>query len=647
MKKITLRSLTLRNFKKIESLTINFKEQTFIHGKNGVGKTTIADAYSWLLYGKNTSDQTDFNVKTLDEFNKPIHKLEHEVQGIFIIDEKEVKLSRVLLEKWTKKKGADVEEMTGHETKYFIDDVPTSATDFKKFVSELLDESFAKTITNPLYFNARLKWNERREILSAMSGEITNEQILDSIATPGNDFSEVINILNAETTLENEKKKIAVKKRELKDKIEVIPARLDELNRMKPEEKDFDAIETEIQYKKNALKAIEDQITDRQKAVEDQQIKNAESQKKKFELENKIESIKQQNKIDFESSLYADKARLTQIEYELKELIKNLDSKKLQIEKNGSRINDLNVLNETLRADFAKVNSSSFEMESGASCCPTCKQSLPNANQIEEELKSNFNRDKLKKLEDIRSAGTKNNEEIENLLKGSNSLAVNANSLVEKRETLQIEEKAIREKLNVTFEETITPEIEFLLKQISEIQIPELKTVDVSELREKKSEIEKEIESKNLELLSKFEIEKHDARKNELNEEKRVLSQELAILEKIEMQIDRFNKAKIELIESRVNSKFNLVKFKMFETQLNGGESPACECLVDGVPFNDLNTASRINAGLDIINALQKHFQILAPVFIDGRESITEIIPTQCQVVSLIVDPTKEVLTVE
>lgn len=647
MKKITLRSLTLRNFKKIESLTINFKEQTFIHGKNGVGKTTIADAYSWLLYGKNTSDQTDFNVKTLDEFNKPIHKLEHEVQGIFIIDEKEVKLSRVLLEKWTKKKGADVEEITGHETKYFIDDVPTSATDFKKFVSELLDESFAKTITNPLYFNARLKWNERREILSAMSGEITNEQILDSIATPGNDFSEVINILNAETTLENEKKKIAVKKRELKDKIEVIPARLDELNRMKPEEKDFDAIETEIQYKKNALKAIEDQITDRQKAVEDQQIKNAESQKKKFELENKIESIKQQNKIDFESSLYADKARLTQIEYELKELIKNLDSKKLQIEKNGSRINDLNVLNETLRADFAKVNSSSFEMESGASCCPTCKQSLPNANQIEEELKSNFNRDKLKKLEDIRSAGTKNNEEIENLLKGSNSLAVNANSLVEKRETLQIEEKAIREKLNVTFKETITPEWESLLKQISEIQIPELKTVDVSELREKKSEIEKEIESKNLELLSKFEIEKHDARKNELNEEKRVLSQELAILEKIEMQIDRFNKAKIELIESRVNSKFDLVKFKMFETQLNGGESPACECLVDGVPFNDLNTASRINAGLDIINALQKHFEILAPVFIDGRESITEIIPTQCQVVSLIVDPTKQVLTVE
>jgi DNA repair exonuclease SbcCD ATPase subunit len=647
MKKITLRSLTLRNFKKIESLTINFNDQTFIHGKNGIGKTTIADAYSWLLYGKNTSDQTDFNVKTLDKNNSPIHKLEHEVQGVFITDEKEFKLSRVLLEKWTKKKGADVEEMTGHETKYFIDDVPTSATDFKKFVSELLDESFAKTITNPLYFNSRLKWNERREILSAMAGEITNDQILDAIQENGNDNFDLIELLNAETTLENEKKKIAVKKRELKDKIEVIPARLDELNRMKPEEKDFDAIESEIVYKKNALKAIDDQIENQQKGVQDQQTKISEAQKKKFELENKVESIKQQQKIDFDSSLFADKSRLTQIEAEIKEINKEADAKKLQIEKNGFIINELNTLNAAMRADFAKVNASSFEMAEDSTCCPTCKRALENAAELEEELRANFNRDKLAKIEGIRAKGVKNNEEIESLLKESQYLASETDGLICRKENIQIEEKAIREKLNVKFEETITPEWESLLKQISEIQIPELKTVDVSELRDKKSEIEKEIESKNLELLSKYEIEKHDARKNELNEEKRVLSQELANLEKIEMQIDRFNKAKIELIEARVNSKFELVKFKMFETQLNGGESPACECLVDGVPFNDLNTASRINAGLDIINALQKHFEILAPVFIDGRESITDIIPTQCQIVSLIVDPTKEVLTVE
>jgi exonuclease SbcC len=647
MKKITLRSLTLRNFKKIESLTINFNDQTFIHGKNGIGKTTIADAYSWLLYGKNTSDQTDFNVKTLDKNNSPIHKLEHEVQGVFITDEKEFKLSRVLLEKWTKKKGADVEEMTGHETKYFIDDVPTSATDFKKFVSELLDESFSKTITNPLYFNSRLKWNERREILSAMAGEITNDQILDAIQENGNDNFDLIELLNAETTLENEKKKIAVKKRELKDKIEVIPARLDELNRMKPEEKDFDAIESEIVYKKNALKAIDDQIENQQKGVQDQQTKISEAQKKKFELENKIESIKQQNKIDFESSLFADKSRLTQIEAELKELSREAETRSDKVEKNKSEIERINALNEILRADFAKVNASSFEIVENSTCCPTCKQSLPNANEIEDELKSNFNRDKLKKLEDIRATGKKNNDEIKALETENETLLSEVPQLWTKKETLQIEEKSIREKLNVKFEETITPEWESLLKQISEIQIPELKSVDVSELRDKKSEIEKEIESKNLELLSKYEIEKHDARKNELNEEKRVLSQELANLEKIEMQIDRFNKAKIELIEARVNSKFELVKFKMFETQLNGGESQACECLVDGVPFNDLNTASRINAGLDIINALQKHFEILAPVFIDGRESITDIIPTQCQIVSLIVDPTKEFLTVE
>ena len=124
------------------------------------------------------------------------------------------------------------------------------------------------------------------------------------------------------------------------------------------------------------------------------------------------------------------------------------------------------------------------------------------------------------------------------------------------------------------------------------------------------------------------------------------MSQELADVEKLEMQIDNFNKSKINLIESRINNKFALVTFKMFSDQINGGEAPTCECLLNGVPFNDLNTASKINAGLDIINALQFHFGIFAPVFIDGRESVTQLIKTECQIISLIVDPSEKKLNV-
>jgi hypothetical protein len=131
-----------------------------------------------------------------------------------------------------------------------------------------------------------------------------------------------------------------------------------------------------------------------------------------------------------------------------------------------------------------------------------------------------------------------------------------------------------------------------------------------------------------------------------LNAEQKTLSQELANADKLEFQIDKFNKKKMELVEEKINSKFTLVKFKMFEEQLNGGETPTCICLVDGVPFNDVNTAMKVNASLDIINALQYHFGIFAPVFIDGKESVSELIKTDCQIVCLKVDETAQKLTV-
>jgi exonuclease SbcC len=155
-----------------------------------------------------------------------------------------------------------------------------------------------------------------------------------------------------------------------------------------------------------------------------------------------------------------------------------------------------------------------------------------------------------------------------------------------------------------------------------------------------------EIDAKKQTLNVANQIAKTNERIAELESQQRTLAQEVASCEKIEMQIDQYNKIQIETIEQRVNSKFSIVKWKMFDEQINGGLADTCEAIVNGTPFNDLNTAMKYNAGLDVINALNYHFGIFAPVFIDQRESIVSLIKTECQVINLKVDESKKVLTV-
>lgn len=93
--------------------------------------------------------------------------------------------------------------------------------------------------------------------------------------------------------------------------------------------------------------------------------------------------------------------------------------------------------------------------------------------------------------------------------------------------------------------------------------------------------------------------------------------------EKIKAASD-FQKRSCEVLEENVNRRFKLVKWKMFRRQLDGTEKPWCECSVDGVPYSDLNTAAKINAGLDITNVLKRHYEVDVPCVIDNAETVLE-----------------------
>ena len=186
---IKLLNLKLKNFKGIKDLEINFNcQNTNIYGANATGKTTIFDAFKWLFFDKDSSDRKDFNIKTLDSNNKPIHFLEHEVEAILVIDGVDMTFKKVFQEKWVKKRGQTEQEFSGHETNYWIDEVPVKKKDYEEKINSLIPESLFKLITDPSYFNNQLKWSERRELLINISGaNISDEEILDS----KEEFSEI------------------------------------------------------------------------------------------------------------------------------------------------------------------------------------------------------------------------------------------------------------------------------------------------------------------------------------------------------------------------------------------------------------------------------------------------------------------------
>lgn len=639
MKKVTLTRLELRNFKKITNLSIDFTHETDIVGTNGVGKSTIFDAYTWLLYGKNSHDQNDFAIKTLDENNRAIPKLEHEVVGTFDVDSKIITFKRVYREKWVTKRGNDLEELTGHETTFFVNDVPKSKGEYQTSVSEMIDENISKIISNPLYFNEKMKWDERRKILSSMAGEIKQDEIVSQM---NGNIDELREMLAKGDELNEQKKVVQAKKKKLKEELATIKPRIDEARYNMPEPVDASAVQNEIISLDGELNSIDEQMQNRLKSVEKSQEKAKKVQEQKYELNSKL--IELQNEFNQSEKQYAwsIQSKRAELENEIKTLVQSLNTS------TSFDLNEIDVLtkqNNDLRDQFGKVSDMIFDENCQDKNCPTCKQSLPDYESKVEELRSAFNTDKLQRLEKIREQGKANNERIERYKKSIENVNI-VNQEIER----QIEQKKTYlqewEKSIIGERPTTTPQIEALKVQIESIVIPSIELPDISDLREAKSTITQEIDAKKQVLNVANQIAKTNERIAELESQQRTLAQEVASCEKIEMQIDQYNKIQIETIEQRVNSKFSIVRWKMFDEQINGGLADTCEAIVNGTPFNDLNTAMKYNAGLDVINALNYHFGIFAPVFIDQRESIVSLIKTECQVINLKVDEGKNVLTV-
>lgn len=664
MKKIELVVLKLRDFKGIKSLDIQLDGgNTQIFGDNEVGKTTTFDAFLWLLFDKDSNNKKDFAIKTLNGDGSERHNLEHTVEGMFLVDGATVTLKKIYKEKWTKKRGQAVAEFTGHVVEHFVDEVPMSKKDYTAKVESIVDEEVFKLLTSPTYFNEQLKWQEKRKLLLEICGDISDEEVI----TSNTSLAKLNELLNGKS-LEDMKKIIVSKKKHINEELEKIPVRIDEINKMMPETTvDVEKMRVQVlQIEKNIEELQEQKI----------RVKNGASvldkQRQLQQLEMKRSDLKRTFETDSMQEVYKAQAKLQEVQGNTQIINSKLqqatNNRKFKVDE-ANRIQDeigrLTKEMDGLREKYFAVEKEQFRFEDTCEC-PSCKQSLP-IEQVEaarNEAQALFNEHKSIRLKDIQREGGSRREKVEELNTRltvlNNEHDVILAEMNKYQDELLLQDKELKkaqkalETANATVKDvTTTDEYKSINLQIEALH-SEIKQLN-EHAYEAVAGIDEEIDKLNLErkecnsaIAQHANIEASKERIIELEDQQIKLAQEYEKLEQTSFLIEEFIRTKVNMLTDRINSKFKYARFKLFDTQVNGGLNEVCETTYKGVPYGTgLNNAAKINVGLDIINTLSNHFGIQAPIFVDNAEAVTKFIDVDTQLISLVVSEKDKQLRIE
>lgn len=646
MKKIILKSLALVNFKGVRDFSIAFNDGiTTVCGDNGTGKTTLYDAYLWLLFGKDSTGRSDgangFNVKTTGEDGKPIYRLEHSVTAVLEVDEKEIKLQRSLVEKWQKVNGT-TEEVMKDETQYFINDVRTGTKkEYQAEISEIIPEDVFRMITNPYYFTS-LSAETQKDMLLEMVGNIDDEEV----AATDPDFLALLDQING-TSLAKWAREIAAKKKACNDTLATIPASIETAQKLMPESENWAVLEKQLKEVQDRVKGIDAQIADKS-ALNDEAYKRKMALMKQ-QADKRIKLQDRENTIRMEANAAHNKAfsDIQQMENELSINQKNLDNYRNDKMNVDGKIDELNGKLVEMREQFKAVAKEQFPEPSGdVLVCPTCGEPYKGENleNAIARLRGNFEQSKSKRQKDIQTKGKQYKAEydraVEQQTKLTGLIAKLEDDALEIKGNIEIKKNNIPVAGNADEAIANDKECIALRNDIAEIanqlQV-EVPQADVSELQSEKADSNAAIADINKRLGKRAMIERVNKEIADLEEKRIANNQAKADLERWEDVYTRFQKSKDEVLMQRINGLFSVVSFSFVKDQKNGGEKITCYCSVNGVPYADVNKAGKLNAGLDIINAICATKGICAPLFVDNSESVVDIIPTIAQQVRLVV----------
>ena len=645
-------NLTLQNFKGIRYFSLDTQgKDVNIYGNNATGKTSLFDAYTWSLFGKDSLNRADFEIKTLQPNGEPEHGLDHVAELILENEDGSyLSLKKVYKEVWTKKRGSATAEFTGHTTDHFIDGVPVQKKEFDAKIADIANERIFRLLSDPRYFNEVLSKQERREILFDICGDVTDDEVI--VSNPRlSKLSEVV----GNRTLEQHRKVIQARKSEINRELEKIPVRIDEAERNLPRIDDIanpDALPDDIEKLREELRAKQEELAQVRAGGQ-----VAEKTKELRMIEAQIVDLKNKHRQALDEKVGEKRRELLKVQNEFYRLKGDIEAKNRTIQSNESEIKSLDEKMETLRRGWHIENDMVFEFEQSETC-PTCGQPLPQEQlqEAREKALAQFNKAKAEKLEAISAEGKKLKDMKAAMEENLAYVRCELEKATAELAGLEKKEAALKEDIDAIMRgaEPVESTAEYyqLNAKYRELQ-DEIRKIEADNSLAITA-IQKEIDTL-ADAITALEqaAARLEARKNglqrieDLKAEERRLAAEYEELERQLYLTEEFIRTKVQMLEDKINSKFQMARFKLFDVQVNGALVECCETTYNGVPYSNLNNGARLNIGLDIINTLAEHFGFAPPVWLDNAESVTDILPTKGQQIRLIVSATDKKLRVE
>lgn len=622
-----LLNLTLDNFKGIKHFELDARGANVdIFGDNATGKTTLADAYFWLLFGKDSAGRSDsnFEVKT-----RGTSGLDYSVKGAFLGEDGQLfTLQRVYREKFRRKNGEAEREFQGHETDFYINDVPKPKKDYTAFVASICDEQTFALLTDPDMFPGKLKWDARRELLLKHFAPAANDL---EIINAHDELKPLLHYIGTKS-VDDYAEITKAQRQKINKLLGEIPGRIDEAEKAKP----FDLPGPEdgptmLRLQKQKMK-LENDIA---------AIRNGEAA---GALRNQIMEIKA--KISQASTDYIRTAstgnaglesEMSQIRADISRFQSETSKAKYSAQSAKGVIEGLAAELDELRQKCMDTANQTFDEHQ--TICPTCGQEYPPERL--EEIRAEFNGQKADQLEKLESKGkdlAATKQDLEQSLQEHLRQQAAAEKSLAAAQT-RLEKLSAQYVAPAPFESTdryhqLHQEQEQLENQLAKLQ--SAGNQRITELNQQAQTVVGELEIIKRRALNTEIIAQQDKRIAELKQQESDLARTLATYDDGLLLAEKFVQIKAQDIEEKVNSAFRLVRWKLFDVQVNGGVKACCEATVKGIEYGtNLNSAARLNAGLDIINTLGKAAGIAVPVWVDNAESVTSMLPIDAQVIRL------------
>lgn len=621
MANIRLKELKIQNFKGIQGLEVDFSDRTVVSGRNATGKTSLMDAFFWLLFGKDSQGRSDFQIRQVDENGKMIDNTEISVTAVLDIDGASVSLTKTQKQKWVKKRGTDAPTFSGNENTYMVDGFPCSQKDFDAKVAAIIEEQLFRLLTNPMAF-AQMKWQDQRAILLRFVPDITDADILSDYPETYARIADDIKAAGVDKT--REKTAFALKKK--REESKTFPTRIDEALRS--------VVDVDVEALTAARKEEADKLNDiRQKKTDlEASLKEVtEVQSKILDTKVRMTEIERTEREKAMQSRYTSQKAYEDARQEVRVLTDQYNRVKsaLDIAESALSMNKEDL--EETKAEW--IAARDRKLPENATVCPTCQRPFEadKIAEVREKFEAAKESDKAvlnirgKKLRKAIDDATANIDrmkaECEKLKAGISEKMAQVDAL-----------KAVYESAPTSVDVTLSVDYQNAQKQLTELQAVLLSMADGKARKQALDESEKgvleAIRSIDSQLAVAEANKRAEERVAELREAQLACSQEVAEQERILCLIEDFMRRKMDRLSDAINANFKEVKFRLFDYQINGAVKETCVMQVKTngsyVDYASANNGGRIVGGLDVINALSRLYGVSAPVLIDNSECVND-----------------------